>query len=187
MKRFWLSIDPASHSCGIAVWTIEGQYVSSNVFKATESETFRRYYNLQTQIWEWLDNLFGEEYIIVKCILEQIPKLVTGDPALPFAASALLTHRKNKSDLKEHHMIAPQSWKYVARMLGANEKPKGIVALKEIGWGWKTPANDDEADAILIFIGYMLLDGRSFYVSPTNCVRLKSGSKGSYKIESNDE
>lgn len=176
MNKYVLSIDPASISCGVAVWTLDGQYVQSANFKSNSAETFRRYWSLRTQIWDWLQSLFlNQDFRITQCIIEQIPKLVTGDPALPFAASALLTHEKNISDLKEHHMVAPQSWKYVARMMGAGEKPKGIVALKQMGWTWKTPANDDEADAILIYIAYAILNGRTVYFSNTDARRMKKG------------
>jgi Holliday junction resolvasome RuvABC endonuclease subunit len=176
MKRIWLSIDPASHACGVALWTPEGQFIASNVFRANEQETFRRYYRLRESIWMWVEETLGPDYLVIYCVIEQIPKLVTGDPALPFSASALLTHAKNVSDMKEHNMIAPQSWKYVARMMGAGEKPKGIVALKQMGWTWKTPANDDEADAILIYIGHQIFNGRTVYFSPTDARRLKSGA-----------
>jgi hypothetical protein len=172
MKKFWLSIDPASFSAGIALWTPDGQYVASKVFRATQQETFRRYHTLNTMIWEWVAQIGGADALVVCCIVEQIPKLVTHNPALPFSASALLVNQRNVSDLKEQHMVAPQTWKWIARKMGAGLQPKGILALKEIGWLWKTPENDDEADAILIFLAHRLLSGQITYFSPTDARRM---------------
>jgi hypothetical protein len=147
-----VAIDPASHATGIAVFTLDGKYIDSFTVKVNAGiiPTMRLYFMRKkfTEIWT---ERYGVNCVANLAVIEHMPP---GNSAiLQTAGGAILSSGKISADMGYSEYVSVQSWKFFCRSLGCHDKsPKGISALKAIGWSYPLPSTDDEADAILLYL-----------------------------------
>lgn len=152
LKYVQISLDPASKAFGIAVFTVKGEYIDSFTIHVAEGiiPTMRLYFMRKKFIEEW-EKRYGVSCVANLCILEHIPP--SNIAILQNAAGAILSSGKVSADLLFQDYISPTSWKCFCRELGCRDKdPKGLTALKSIGWQYPLPDSDDSADAIILYL-----------------------------------
>lgn len=186
-KYVFVSIDPSSTSCGISVFTTKGKYLDGFCIKVSSGipSSQRLYFMRKKFIEEW-EFRYGKETMASLCTLENLP--MSRYAVLSNAAGAILSSGKITADLLPRCYISPSQWKFFSRELGCFMKdPKGVTALKAIGWQYSLEGvNDDVADSILIFLtsvwyskGVVWLGEnswiQSWYVQKQKKVKVKNG------------
>lgn len=147
-----VGLDPASHAFGVSIFTQNGEYIDSFTVKVSEGiiPTMRLYFMRKkfTEIWT---ERYGVNCIANVAVIEHMPP---GNSAiLQNAGGAILASGKISAEVGYLDYISVPSWKFFARQLGCHDKsPKGISALKSIGWTYPLPTTDDAADSILIYL-----------------------------------
>lgn len=158
---------------GIAVFGKDYKFICSKALRANRSEpAAKRLYLIRKQFEKWWEREFKGEKIAVT-VIEQLPPSQP-KASLPISPGSVVSQPGNYSTLGEDTHIPVQSWKAMCRDFGyAHKDPKGLPALKGIGWKFKMPKTDDEADAILLFLCYNWSQFGFCYIGPTT--KLKRG------------
>lgn len=167
-----LSIDPGSRRMGVAVFSEDGKFIVSKGFSADRSITSaRRLWIIRKQFVKWFkENFEGQR--VTATIMERLPPKQLA-PTLPISPGVIVAHPDNHSSLNPESWIGVQRWKAFVRMVGksALKNPKGIPALEDIGWSYKMPACEDEADAILLYLTYTWDIKGYAYLGPTHKIK----------------
>lgn len=147
-----VSLDPASKAFGVAVFSSKGEFIDSFTVNVSEGiiPTMRLYFIRKKFIEEW-EKRYGINCIANLAVIEHLPP---GNSAiLQNAGGAILSSGKISASLEYSDFITPSMWKAFCKDLGCRDKqPKGVPALKSIGWEYSLPTSEDEADAILLYL-----------------------------------
>lgn len=165
-----LSVDPGSRQMGVAVFGKDYKFITSWALKSSrEQPAAKRLYLIRKRFEKLWEEHFKDEKIVLT-VIEQLPPSQP-KASLPISPGAVVSQPYNFSTLGEDTHIPVQTWKAMCRDLGYDHRdPKGIPALKGIGWKWPLPKTDDEADAIILFLCYCWHRFNFLYIGPTTKV-----------------
>lgn len=144
--EWFLSIDPGTHQAGVSLWHGEELVGHMTITPAYHMSKFTSRAATMRDKFEGFLKFHGCPPIS-KIIAEDVRNKVT------FASIGALTSLPKLDCDIVYFPI--QTWKKWARDHGCKEKdPKGVPALKAIGWPECGGLSDDVADSILIFHAY---------------------------------
>ena len=151
---YQIAIDPGSVKMGLAVFDSCGKYIQSVTLRADKLAPAGARLNLiRVKFLEYWKENFQNQPIRVT-VIERLPPSQPR-PSLPISPGAVVAVEFNYSTLSEEAHIPVMSWKHLARELGCDDKdPKGVGIFEKIGWDFKYPGSEDEADATMIFLCY---------------------------------
>lgn len=150
-----LAIDPSSNCVGISVWEATGKFITSAQIVAPESPfVSTRLYFLHKKFNDWFNVNFPGSFVTL-VVIERISQR-QASYALLYSAGALLSMSFIKARVGVKEQVVPPVWKKYVRLAGSSmQDPKGVLALK--GVGWKTgidKMSEDEADSIMLYLGW---------------------------------
>lgn len=154
-----LAIDPASHSAGLALFTLKDNgFIASKTLLGGKGEWPERVYKMQMEAYEFLEPYSGNIKIVVS---ELIPKMA--DPSVQCVTGAIASCLPFDAKFSRGTFVAVSSWKAWARSQGAvpdvggkNKDVKGIKAVHDIfGKEFHHFDSDDAADSFLIGLTWL--------------------------------
>lgn len=171
-----ISIDPGSCHCGIAVFDLEGKYLDAFTVHVSDGIIASlRLHQLRLVFEKTWKARFGENTKAILCTSEQLPP--GAKPVLSYSAGAVLSSGFISADLSVATYIPVQTWKSFVRSIDATcgRTPKGLEALKSIGWSYPLPDSDDSADAILIYLAYVWQSRTPIWVGEGKWIKSTAG------------
>jgi len=155
-----LAIDPASHSAGLALFTLQDNaFIDAKTLTAQKGEWPERLFSMQMQAAEFLEAYEGNIKVIVT---ELIPSVA--DPTVHSCIGALASCLPFKAKINRNTFLSPSTWKAFARRQGAIPQPgakrqdvKGIKAIHDmLGKDFHNFDSDDAADATIMGICWLM-------------------------------
>lgn len=156
IKPGWtLSIDPASRKAGVSLW-FGDVYIASEALSSSLVTWSERANDLRIKLQAFISRYVPKNEFITLVVIELVPKIV--EPSVQLIAGAIIAEERYKVNPTRKCFVSPSSWKAFARKNGCKEKdPKGVSALKDIGWDFdiNPVTSDDVADSILIYLTWL--------------------------------
>ena len=151
-----LVIDPASKSCGAAVFDLFGTPLQAFTLKSGLSNWGDRLADMREQLESMLFYMRAtHNYEVAELVFERVPP--AAHVGVPLVLGALLSAEgMHKVDVRKDNAVSPSTWKAWARAEGCPDKdPKGIPGLEHLMKNNAKiepppPDSDDAADALMI-------------------------------------
>lgn len=171
LNRVHQAIDPGSNKMGIAIFDTEGRFIVSKTFRAPASySAAQRLHSIRKQYLKWFSDNFPNT-IITKQIMEHLPPNQF-TLTLQISPGAVVATKFNRARLQPQDCIPVETWKKTAKELGSKKhNPKGVAILEDIGWEYKMPLLEDEADAIVMYLSYQWVNNKKCWLGPTKKAR----------------
>ncbi len=155
LNNLHLAIDPSSNCMGVSLWFSDGTFFSSSqITTPTCVYLSERLYLLRKKFEEWFQKTAPNGFV-TSVVVERISQRQMSY-ALLYSAGAVLALPFIKAKVGVKDQLVPPVWKKHVRLWGSHmSDPKGVPALKGIGWKTNLATlTEDEADSIMLYLGW---------------------------------